>query len=88
MENEEYFKKFKENFLQQIKDAYMEGAHQGAILTTAIIFTTMRKAGLEEDNILFDILKDIAKTHGCEDLPTYAKEFQKENDKPEDKYLS
>ena len=81
MENEEYFKKFKENLLEQMKDVYMDGVHQGSITTSAIIFSVMRKAGLEEHNILFDMLKDIAKTHGCEDLATYAENLETEKTK-------
>ena len=54
---------------EQFKAAYMDGVHQGAISACAIIYETMRSAGLEEDNFLFQMLKDIAETHGCSDLP-------------------
>ena len=57
---------------KQIKEAYMEGAHQGAVTTCAIIYETMTKAGLEEDNFLIYMLKDIAHQHGCEDLAAVA----------------
>lgn len=69
------FEDMKAELQKQIKEAYMEGTHQGAITTCAIIYSTMRSAGLEEDNFLFLILKDLAKLHGCEDLPAVAAEL-------------
>lgn len=69
------FEDMKAELQKQIKEAYMEGAHRGAITTCAIIYSTMRTAGLEEDNFLFLILKDLAKQHGCEDLPAVAAEL-------------
>jgi hypothetical protein len=36
----------------------------------------MRAAGLEEDNFLFLILKDIAKQHGCENLEAEAEKMR------------
>jgi tRNA threonylcarbamoyladenosine modification (KEOPS) complex Cgi121 subunit len=61
---------------KQIKEAYMEGAHQGAVTTCAIIYETMTKAGLEADNFLIYMLKDIAKQHGCEDLAAVAADLR------------
>ena len=75
MENNIY-NDLKDAVQKQIKEAYMEGAHQGAITTCAIIYTTMRTMGLEEDNFLFDILRDLAKKHGCEDLAATAEELR------------
>ena len=69
------FEDMKAELQKQIKEAYMEGAHRGAITTCAIIYSTMRTAGLEEDNFLFLILKYLAKQHGCEDLPTVVAEL-------------
>jgi hypothetical protein len=62
------FEDMRELLQAQVKEAYMEGAHSGAVTTCAVIYATMRAAGLEENNILYTILKDIAKQHGCEDL--------------------
>jgi tRNA threonylcarbamoyladenosine modification (KEOPS) complex Cgi121 subunit len=72
MADNNVFDELKEAVQQQIKEAYMEGAHNGATTTCAIVYQTMRTAGLEEDNFLFDILRDIAKAHGCEDLAAMA----------------
>lgn len=70
------FDGLKDMMRKQTKDAYIEGAHRGSITTCAIIYATMRAAGLEEDNFLFYILKDLAKQHGCEDLPALAEKMQ------------
>ena len=70
------FDGLKDIMREQLKDAYMEGAHRGSITTCAIIYATMRAAGLEEDNFLFLILKDIARQHGCEDLETEAEKIR------------
>ena len=60
--------KLKELLQAQFKESYMEGVHQGAITTCAIIYHTMRATELKENQILFTILKDLAQKHGCEDL--------------------
>ena len=60
--------KLKELLQTQFKESYMDGVHQGAITTCAVIYHTMRATGLKENNILFTILKDLAQEHGCEDL--------------------
>lgn len=70
------FEDMKEMLREQVKEAYMEGAHQGSITTCAILYQTMKVAGLEEGNLLFELLKDIAKQHGCEDLPAVAEKLQ------------
>lgn len=70
------FSELKELMQQQIKEAYMEGVHKGAEVTCAIIYQTMKMAGLEEDSLLFYVLKDLAKQHGCEDLPALAEKMQ------------
>lgn len=70
------FDGLKDIMREQMKDAYMEGAHRGSITTCAIIYATMRTAGLEEDNFLFFILKDIAKQHGCENLEAEAEKMR------------
>ena len=76
MSKENLFNDIKEEVQKQIKEAYMEGAHRGSVTTCAIIYTTMRTMGLEEDNFLFDILRDLAKRHGCEDLAATAEELR------------
>jgi hypothetical protein len=76
MADNNLFDELKETVQQQIKEAYMEGAHHGAATTCAIIYQTMKTAGLEEDNFLFYILKDLARQHGCEDLSTLAEKMQ------------
>ena len=66
----------KEVMQRQIKEAYVEGAHHGAATTCAIIYQTIKIVGLEENNFLFYILKDLAKQHGCEDLSALAEKMQ------------
>ena len=75
MEDKNLFEGMKEALQEQIKKAYMEGANQGAISACAIIYATMSAAGLEETNFLFDMLRDIARKHGCEDLAKVAAEI-------------
>lgn len=78
MDNYEQLMKDMRNFFQEeVKNAYLEGAHQGAITTCATIYATMRAAGLEEGNFLFTILKDCAHMHGCEDLEGVIQKLQK-----------
>ena len=62
------FDDMKEVLTNQLKEAYMDGVHQGSITTCAVLYHTMATAGLEEDNFFFSILKDMAKMHGCEDI--------------------
>jgi tRNA threonylcarbamoyladenosine modification (KEOPS) complex Cgi121 subunit len=71
-DNKDMFGGIRAALQQQIKEAYMEGAHQGAITTCAIIYETMTNAGLEANNFLIYMLKDIAHKHGCEDLAAVA----------------
>lgn len=53
---------------KQIKDAYIEGAKQGAITTCSILYNTFIALNIPKENIIYDFLKDIAKQNGCEDL--------------------
>ena len=80
MENKNnLFEEVREVLQQQVKEAYIEGAHQGSITTCAIIYGTMSAAGLEEDNFLFDILRDIASQHGCKDLTAVVAKLREKN---------
>ena len=76
MADNNLFGELRELMQQQMKEAYMEGIHKGAEVTCAIIYQTMKTAGLEEDNFLFYILKDLAQQHGCEDLSALAEKMQ------------
>lgn len=82
------FGELKETLKRQIKDAYMEGVQEGAVITSATLYTVLINMGLEKDNIIFDILRDIAKRHGCEDLENYALKIKEEMIAPEDSYLN
>ena len=55
----------------EIKNAFLEGAKAGTVSTCAILYETFTKAGLEESNVLFALLKDIAQHNGCPDLVEY-----------------
>ena len=88
MSNNNLFGELRELMQQQIKEAYMEGVHTGAETTCAIIYQTMKMAGLEKDNILFYLLNDIARQHGCEDLAATAAKLQPKTEKSSDTILS
>ena len=82
------FDGLKDLIREQLKDAYMEGAHHGATTACAIIYQTMKTAGLEEENFLFYILKDLAQQHGCEDLSALADSMQKKTPPTSNEILS
>ena len=63
--------KLREMTKDKIYEAYIDGVKAGAVLTAATIYRTMALAGLDENNILFIILKDLAKANGCDDLKAY-----------------
>lgn len=82
------FGEFRELIQRQIKEAYMEGIHKGAETACAVIYQTMKIAGLEKDNFLFYLLNDIAKQHGCEDLAAAAAKLQPKTEDSSDTILS
>lgn len=86
--SQEYFDKLKEQFQEKVQEAYMEGAHQGAITTAALIYNIMLGVGLEESNILFTILKDIAKKHGCDDITPVVEKLRHKETSTDDKMPS
>lgn len=88
MSDNNLFGELKELMQQQIKEAYMEGIHKGAEVTCAIIYQTMKIAGLEEDDLLFYMLNDIARQHGCEDLAAVAAKLQPKTEDSGDTILS
>lgn len=61
---------------EQIQKAYKDGVKTGAIVTCATIYQTFERVGLEKDNILFEILSNLALQNGCADLTAYIKEIQ------------
>jgi hypothetical protein len=88
MSDNNLFNGLKDLVKEQFKEAYMEGSHYGATTTCAIIYQTMKTAGLEEDNFLFYILKDLAKQHGCENLPMLAENLRNKTAIPSEENLS
>lgn len=89
MSNEQnIFDKLKEQFQEKVKEAYIEGAHEGAITTAALLYNIMRAAGLEETNILYSILIDIAHKHGCDDLEEVAERVRSKKNSSDSSMLS
>ena len=74
--SKDLFEDLKGLMTEQLREAYMEGAHKGSVTTCAILYATMKAAGLEEEDLLFALLKDIAHQHGCDDLAAIADELQ------------
>jgi hypothetical protein len=68
--------KLKEMIMAEIEQSWKEGYKNGTIITCATLYRTLKIAGLEETNVLYDILKDMAKKQGCEDLPSYIKNMK------------
>jgi hypothetical protein len=66
--------------------AFKEGTRAGELHTAVTLYIVLRNIGLETDNIIFDMLRDIAKNAGCDDLEAKAQEFK--NYKPKDKTLN
>ena len=71
---------------EQVEGAFREGTRAGELHTAVTIYIVLRNCGLEKDNIIFDILRDVAKNAGCNDLDAKAQEFK--NYKPKDKTLN
>ena len=61
----------KEAVKEEIKNAFLKGVDVGAVSACGIIYKTFTMAGLEPDNILFTIVKDIAEAHNCDNLDEY-----------------
>lgn len=85
MDTNEYITKFSAEIRAHIEGAYRDGIKQGTVTTCAIIYQTFSRAGLEADNLLFDMLRDLAKKQGdCDDLEaTVAEIFQSREEKSE-----
>lgn len=72
--------KLKEDVKNEVSNAYKQGAKDGTILTCATIYRVLEMTKLSKDNILFNILKDLAARQGCEDLSAKAKELEVKNE--------
>ena len=68
--------KLKDMVREEVNKAWKEGFAQGTVITCATLYKTFTLAGLEGGNILFSILKDLAKTQGCEDLEARVAEMK------------
>lgn len=61
---------------KELQEMYMQGRAAGAVSTCGILYKTFQIAGLEETNMLFAILKDLAEKNGCKDLKKYVAEMK------------
>jgi hypothetical protein len=68
--------KLKDIVKEEVNKAWKDGFSQGTILTCATLYKTFSLAGLEGSNVLFAILKDIAKGQGCGDLEAKVAEMK------------
>ena len=71
MDNMETTDKVKEFLKETMTSVWKEGYEAGTVMTCSILYKTLLNAGLEETNILYLILKDLAATYGCQDLIGY-----------------
>lgn len=89
MNEKDIFNELKDTLKKQLQEAYIAGTREGALITVSTIYTVLANMGLEKDNILFDILRDIAQRNGCNNLESYAVKIKEEiNDEPRDKFPS
>lgn len=71
----------KEGIKKDIEKAYKDGSATGAVIVCATLYRVLKEMGLNEDNILYDILKDLAKNQGnCDDLPAYIEKMKGGNE--------
>ena len=89
MHEKDIFNELKDSLKKQLQEAYIAGAQKGALAAVSTIYTVLVDMGLKKDNILFDILQDIAQRNGCNDLESYAVKIKEEiSDEPRDKFPS
>ena len=61
---------------KEFQEMYKQGYAAGTVSTCGILYKTFQIVGLEETNVLFTILKDLASKNGCPDLDEYAKKMK------------
>lgn len=89
MNEKDIFNELKNTLKKQLQEAYIAGTREGALVTVSTIYTVFANMGLEKNNILFDILRDIAQRNGCNDLESYAVKIKEEmSDEPRDEFPS
>lgn len=65
---------------EQVQSAWKDGFAHGVLVTCSTLYRTFSIAGLEENNVLFAILCDLAQTQGnCSNLREYIKGNENEN---------
>ena len=78
---DEKFNKLKLTVQEQYEKIYKEGANAGSVATAITIYRFLEMTGLEKSNLLYSILQDIAKEHGCNDIEEEIKKrFQTQKD--------
>ena len=70
--------KLKATMQKELQEMYMQGYAAGVVSTCGILYKTFQLTGLEETNMLFAILKDLAEKNGCKDLKQYVAEMKGE----------
>lgn len=89
MNEKDIFNELKDTLKKQLQEAYMAGTREGTLITVSTIYTVFANMGLEKDNILFDILRDIAQRNGCNDLESYTIKIKEEiSNEPRDEFPS
>lgn len=53
---------------EQIEKAFKEGTRVGELNTACVLYSVLSNMGLEKDNIIFDMLRDIARKAECDDI--------------------
>ena len=61
-------KELKINVQKEIKEAFLNGAKEGSITTIATLYGVILDLGLDESNLIFTIMRDLAEKNGCKDI--------------------
>lgn len=67
---------------EQIEKAFKEGTRVGELNTACVLYDVLSGLGLEKDNVIFDILRNIAQRAGCNDIEEEIQRIKSVNDKP------
>lgn len=72
---QEYMKQLALQITKEKQEMWRSGFAEGSVTTCAVLYKTLLAGGVEESNVIFLILKDIAAKQGCTDLKKIVEEI-------------